>query len=101
MKQCCACKAEDHEIKDCKKRRNILLRYTDRRYTNTREMKEEMEQYRTVISIKNRKSEYEKTQKESTVCFATEAEAKRAIADIKYNDLQEGWKIISIRTITS
>ena len=90
MKQCCACKAEDHEIKDCKKRRNILLRYTDRRYTNTREMKEEMEQYRTVISIKNRKSEYEKTQKESTVCVATEAEAKRAIADIKYNYLQEG-----------
>ena len=39
VKLCYACKAEDHEIKDCKKRRNILLRYTDSRYTNTREMK--------------------------------------------------------------
>ena len=71
VKQCYACKAEDHEIKDCKKRRNILLRYTDSRYTNTREMKERMEQYETVISIKNRKSEYEKTRKESMVCFGT------------------------------
>ena len=55
-------------------------------------MKEKMEQYGTVISIRNRKSEYEKTQKESMVCFATEAEAKRAVADIKYNYLQEGWE---------
>ena len=29
VKLCYACKAEDHEIKDCKKRKNILLRYTD------------------------------------------------------------------------
>ena len=36
-------KAEDHEIKDCKKRSNILLRYTDSRYTNIREMNEKME----------------------------------------------------------
>ena len=26
VKQCYACEAEDHEIKDCKKRRNILLK---------------------------------------------------------------------------
>ena len=39
VKLCYACKEEDHEIKDCKKRRNILLGYTDSRYTNTREMK--------------------------------------------------------------
>ena len=51
----------------------------------------EIEQYGTVISIRNRKSEYEKTQKESMVCFATEAEAKRAMTDIKHNYLQEGW----------
>ena len=25
------------------------------------------------------------------MCFVTEAEAKRAMADIKYNYLQEGW----------
>ena len=25
------------------------------------------------------------------VCFATEAEAKKAMTDIKYNYLQEGW----------
>ena len=79
VKQCYACKGEDHEIKDCKKRRNMLLRYSDSRHTNTRETKEK---YGTVISIWNRKSEYEKTQKESTVCFATEAEAKRAMSDI-------------------
>ena len=42
-----------------------------------------MEQYGTVISIRNRKSEYEKTQKESTVCFATEAEARRKMIDKK------------------
>ena len=40
VKQCYACKAKDHEITDWKKRRNILLRYTDIRYRNTREMKE-------------------------------------------------------------
>ena len=91
VKKYYACKAEDHEIEDCKKSINILLTYTDSRYTNTREMKEKMEQYGTVISIRNRKSEYEKTQKESMVCFATEAEAKRAMADIKHNYLQEGW----------
>ena len=91
VKQCCACKTEDHEIKDCKKRINILLRYTDSRYTISREMKEKTDQYGTVISIRNKKSEYDKTQKESMVCFATEAEAKRAMTDIKYNYLQEGW----------
>ena len=42
----------------------MLLRYSDNRYTNTREMKEKMEQYGTVISIKNKKSQDEKTHKE-------------------------------------
>ena len=46
-------------------------------------MKEKMEQSGTVISIRNRKSEYEKTQKESMVCFATEAQAIRKIIDEK------------------
>ena len=54
-------------------------------------MKEKMGQYGTVISIRNRKSEYEKTKKQSMVRFATEVEAKRAMTDIKYNYLQEGW----------
>ena len=39
VKQCYACKVGDHEIKDCKKRRNILLRYTDRRYKMTEDTK--------------------------------------------------------------
>ena len=40
-----------------------------------------MEQYGTAISIRNsRKRKYEKMQKETMVCFATEAEAKRAMA---------------------
>ena len=82
-------KVEDDEIKDCKKRRNILLRYTESRYANTREIKEKMGQYGIVMSIRNRKTEYEKTQKESMVCFATEIKAKRAMTDIKYNYLQE------------
>ena len=89
--QCCACKTEDHEIKDCKKRINILPRYRGSRYTITREIKEKTEQYGTVTSIRNKKSEYEKTQKESMVCFAREPEAKRAMIDIKYNYFQEGW----------
>ena len=67
----------------------MLLRYSDNRYTNTREMKEKMEQYGTVISIKNKKSQ-DDTQR-SMVCFTTEVEAKRAMTDIKYNYLQEGW----------
>ena len=89
VKLCYGCKAEDHKINDCKKRRNILLRYTDSIYANTREIKEKMEQYRTVVSIRNRKSEYEKIQKESMICFATEAEVKRAMTDIMYNYLQK------------
>ena len=90
VKQCYVCKVEDDEIKDCKKRRNMLLRYTESRYTNTRGMKEKMGQYGIVMSIRNRKTEYEKTQKESMVCFAKEIKAKRAMTDIKYNYLQEG-----------
>ena len=31
-----ACKVEDHEIKDFKKRRNVLLRYTGSRYISTK-----------------------------------------------------------------
>ena len=58
---------------------------------DTREMKEKMEQYGTIISIRIRKSEYEKTQKQSLVCFSTEPEAKKVMTDIKYNCLQEGW----------
>ena len=54
-KQCYACKVEDHEIKGYKKSRNISLRYTVNRYPSTREKKEKMEQYGTVISIRNRK----------------------------------------------
>ena len=91
VKQCYACKVGDHEIKDCKKRRNILLRYTDRRYKNTRKINEKMEQYGKVISIRNKKTEYEKTQKENMVYFAKKAEAKRAMAGIKHNYLQEEW----------
>ena len=52
-------------------------------------MNEKIEQFGSVISIRNRKSEYEKTQKESMVCFAIEPETKRAVTDIKYNYLQE------------
>ena len=36
-----------------------------------------MDQYETVISKRNRKSEYEKTQKESMICFATDSDAKK------------------------
>ena len=52
VKQCYACKAEDHEIKDSKKRINILLRCTDSRYTSTREMKEKVWPYGRLIIIK-------------------------------------------------
>ena len=45
MKQCYVCKADDHEIKDWKKRRNTLLRWTDSRHTIITEMKEKIEQY--------------------------------------------------------
>ena len=62
VKQCYTCKAEDHEIKDWKMKRNMLLRYTDSRYTNAREMKEKMEQYGT-ISIRNRKMNMRKHKK--------------------------------------
>ena len=57
VKLCYACKEEDHEIKDSKKR-EILLGYTDTRYKNTKEMKERME-----VSIRNRKSKYDKKRK--------------------------------------
>ena len=50
-----------------------------------------MEQYGKVISIRNKKTEYEKTQKENMVYFAKKAEAKRAMAGIKHNYLQEEW----------
>ena len=63
VKLCYACKEEDHEIKDGKKKREILFGYTDTRYTNTKEMKERMEQYGTVVSIRNRKSKYDKKRK--------------------------------------
>ena len=53
------------------------------------EMKEKMEQYGAGISVKNRKSEYEKTQKERMLCFTTESEAKRAMTDMKHNYLHE------------
>ena len=45
----------------------MVLRYTDIRDTSIKEIKEKMEQYGTVISIRNKKSEYEKIQKESMV----------------------------------
>ena len=67
MKECYARKADDHEIKDRKKERNLLLRYTNSKYTNIREMTEKMQQYGTVTSIKNKKGEFEETQKESVV----------------------------------
>ena len=56
-------------------------------------MNEKIEQFGSVISIRNRKSECEKTQKESMVCFAIEPETKRAVTDIKYNYLQERWDV--------
>ena len=74
-----------------RKDKNILLRYTDRRYTSTKEIKEKMEQYGTVISLRNRKSEYEKTHKGSMVSFKIESEGKRVVTDIKHNYLHEGW----------
>ena len=40
----------------------MLLRYTDSRYTNTREVKEKMEHYGT-ISIRNRKMNMRKHKK--------------------------------------
>ena len=63
VKQCHACKAEDNEIIDYKKRRNILLRYSNTRYTKARKMKERTKQQGAEITIRNRKSEYGKTQK--------------------------------------
>ena len=44
-----------------------------------------------MISLRNRKSEYEKTHKGSTVSFKTESEGKRVVTDLKHNYLLEGW----------
>ena len=90
VKQCYTCKGEDHEIKNCKKRRNMLLRYSDSRHTNTREMKEKMDQYGTVISIGNRKSEYEKAKRKYSM-FCNRGRSKKSnVRHNKYN-YQEGW----------
>ena len=58
-----AWKVEDHEIRDCKNARNILLRYIGSRYISTKWMNEKIEQYGTVLSIENRKGECKKPQK--------------------------------------
>ena len=57
------------KIMKLRTRINILLGYTGSRYTSTREMKEKMEQCETVISMRNKKSEYER----SMVCSGTES----------------------------
>ena len=41
VKQCYALKGEDHEIKNCKKRRNMLLRYSDSRHKHKRNERED------------------------------------------------------------
>ena len=72
------------------KRKEIY--YLDKLTVDTkiiRETKEKMEQYGAGISVKHRKSEYEKTQKERMLCSATESEAKRAMTDMKHNYLHE------------
>ena len=71
------------KIKDCKERRHILVRSTDSRCTSAKEKKEQLEKCGTMTRLRNRKSEYEKTQKESMVCSTTQSEVETAMIDNK------------------
>ena len=45
-KKCCACNSSEHQIKECTKKRNILVKYKERGYTySERELEEMMEEY--------------------------------------------------------
>ena len=82
-KTCYACNSTECQIKECTKKRNI------RGYTySERELKEMMEEYGKVKSIKSRKSSYGSSFKESMICYNDEQEAETEIVEInKYR----GW----------
>ena len=78
-----------HQIKECTKKRNTLVKYKERGYTySERESKEMMEEYGKVKSIKSRKSSYGSSFNESMIYYNDEQETQTAIAEInKYR----GW----------
>ena len=87
-KKCYACNSSEHQIKLCTKKRNIYLSNIRKGDIHSdRELKEMMEEYGKVKSIKSRKSSYGSSFSES-ICYNDEQEAETAIVEInKYR----GW----------
>ena len=86
-KQCYSCNSDDHQIKDCQRKTNILVRHRENRIITEEEMNEIMAQYGEVKRIKSREENYTSIYHESMmVCFATEEEAERAIHEVKQQD---------------
>ena len=88
-KKCYACNSSEHQIKECTKKRNILVKYKERGYTySERELKEMMEEFGKAKGIKSWKSSYGCSFNESMICYNDEQEAETAIVEIsKYR----GW----------
>ena len=88
-KKCYAWNSSEYRIKECTKKRNILVKCKERIYTySERELKEIMEKYGKVKKIKSKKSSYCSSFNESMTYYNDEKEAETAIAEInKYR----GW----------
>lgn len=72
----------EHQIKECTKEKNILVKCKGKWYTfNKRELKEIMGEYGKLKSVRSRKIDYGRSFNEN-ICFTNEQEAEAAIIKI-------------------
>ena len=80
-KKCHACDSSEHLIRTCTKQRNIVVTYKERREITARDMINIMEEYGTINRLKVQNKIHANNGK-TLICFETNEEAQRAMADI-------------------
>ena len=98
LSRCYACGPQEHQIKDANTDRNIFVRYSRDDTMDVQELQNIMAEYGKIKSIKAIHHQYGGAENRAMICYETEMESQRSIAEInRYKGDEEQKSIKQIK----